>query len=172
MESQFEKLLVDLVRGRVDFIVVGGIAVALNGIVRTTDDLDIIVDAAQPNIERLLQTLSRVGEGHARELSIADFNDEEGAVRVIEDFPIDIFVRMTGLRYVDLLPWRHLAVMGECEVPYLAAEGLIRLKERSFRKRDQDDVRRLRALTTQTTPPSRLLGSLTGWLRRLVGRGD
>ena len=62
MESQFEKLLVDLVRGRVDFIVVGGIAVALNGIVRTTDDLDIIVDAAPPNIERLLQTLSRVGD--------------------------------------------------------------------------------------------------------------
>src|SRR5206468_11915866 len=34
---QFEKLLVELVRAGVDFAVVGGVAVSLNGFVRATD---------------------------------------------------------------------------------------------------------------------------------------
>lgn len=40
---QFEKLLVELVRAGVDFAVVGGVAVSLNGFVRATDDLGVIV---------------------------------------------------------------------------------------------------------------------------------
>ena len=38
MVTPYEKLLVSLVCGEVKFIVVGGVAVALNGFVRTTDD--------------------------------------------------------------------------------------------------------------------------------------
>jgi hypothetical protein len=44
--SQFEKLLADLARAEVDFAVVGDRAVSLNGFVRATDDLDIIVEGS------------------------------------------------------------------------------------------------------------------------------
>jgi hypothetical protein len=40
---QFEKLLANLARGAVDFAVVGGVAVSLNGFVRATEDVDILV---------------------------------------------------------------------------------------------------------------------------------
>jgi hypothetical protein len=43
---QFEKLLVELARHNVDFAVVGGVAVSLNGFVRATDDVDILVHEA------------------------------------------------------------------------------------------------------------------------------
>ena len=44
MEPSFEKLLVTLARAEVRFIVVGGLAVSLNGYVRLTEDVDFVVD--------------------------------------------------------------------------------------------------------------------------------
>lgn len=49
---QFEKLLVGLARAGVDFAVVGGVAVSLNGFIRATDDVDILVDEDRLNILR------------------------------------------------------------------------------------------------------------------------
>ena len=60
---QFEKLLVELVHAGVDFAVVGGVAVSLNGFVRATDDLDVIVQQSRENIRKLLDCLSHWGEG-------------------------------------------------------------------------------------------------------------
>jgi hypothetical protein len=165
MESRFERLLVDLVRGRVDFVVVGGIAVGLSGIVRATDDLDLLVEGSAANLERLLTVLRTVGEGHASELTPADFTDEEGAIRVIEDFPIDVFVRMSGLSYADLVTAQRFADIRGQEVPYLGPEGLIRLKERSMRDRDREDVIRLRALSGEPAMRPRLLRRFLSWVR-------
>ena len=146
--GQFEKLLVDLARTEVRFLVVGGVACVLNGYVRTTEDLDLLIDPDRGNVERLLSVLALHGEGYARELSAADFTDEEGALRLIEDFPIDLFTRLGGQRYADLLPHRavHLAADGRTEIPYLDAEGLIQVKSKSRREQDRIDVQALKRL--------------------------
>src|SRR4051812_48202411 len=94
--SQFEKLLVGLGRAGVDFAIVGGLAVALNGLVRATEDVDIIIGDAPANVRKLLDFLGTWGEGWARELTVEEFVPEEGSIRVVEDFPLDIFTRMRG----------------------------------------------------------------------------
>lgn len=142
----FEKLLADLVRAEVRFLVVGGVACALNGFARTTEDLDLLVDAAPENLERLLATLVRFGDGHARELSVSDFTDEEGAIQVVEDFPVDMFVRMNGLRYADMLRHAKWSELDGLEIPYIDIDGLLRLKSGSLRPRDQIDVELLQRL--------------------------
>ncbi len=142
--TPFEKLLVDLSRDEVAFITVGGVACALCGFVRTTEDVDLLVAADPDNLDRLLQCLARCGEGYARELSPADFPDEEGAVRLIEEFPIDLFIRMGGRYYEDLLPYRRWTSLDGVQVPYLGAEGLILLKQDSVREKDRIDVAALR----------------------------
>jgi hypothetical protein len=53
-EFDFETLCIRLVDGGVNFVVAGGVACALNGYVRTTEDLDILVDGATDNIRNLL----------------------------------------------------------------------------------------------------------------------
>src|SRR5712692_280995 len=103
MDTPYEKLLEKLARAEVKFIIVGGVAVALNGFVRTTEDVDILIERSPENIARLLEVLAQFGEGHARELNSADFDDAEGAVRIIEDFPLDVFTLMRGKRYADLI---------------------------------------------------------------------
>jgi hypothetical protein len=145
--TPFEKLLVALVRADVAFMTVGGVACSLSGFIRTTEDVDILVARNTVNLNRLLETLGKIGEGAARELTADDFPDEEGAVRVVEDFPIDLFVRMGGHRYEDLISFvRHVELDGK-QVPYLGPQGLILLKKDSLREKDQIDVLALRRLT-------------------------
>lgn len=146
MENTYEKLLVDLAEARVDFMVVGGIACALNGYVRATEDVDILVSRTEENLSKLLSALLRFGDGHARELALEDFPDEEGSVRVIEEFPLDIFVRMGGRTYHDLTTHMRFWKLDTAKIPFLGLEGLILLKEGSLREKDRIDVLALKAL--------------------------
>ena len=146
MDTPYEKLLAKLVRAEVKFIIVGGVAVALNGFVRTTEDIDILIEASAENVTRLLDELGNFGEGHARELSPADFSDSEGAIRIIEDFPLGVFTMMRGKRYADLVGSTKTTRIDDVEVRYLNSEALITLKSDSQRDQDRIDVSALRAL--------------------------
>lgn len=144
--SQFEKLLADLARHGVDFAVVGGLAVILNGYPRLTVDADIIAHNSPENLGKLLGCLRNWGEGWARELSIEDFALEEGAVRVMEEFDLDIFVRMRGKTLDDFRTnLRYLDSSGT-RIPYLSPADLIFLKEGSWREKDQLDVSALKEI--------------------------
>ena len=142
--TSFEELLADLSRHGVDYILVGGLAVALCGFIRATLDVDILVRADQENIRRLLQRLEHFGEGHARELAPDDFTLEEGSIRIVEEFPVDVFTLMSGRTYEDLLPLTARHRIDDVEIVYLNAEGLITLKADSVRPKDQIDVQALR----------------------------
>jgi hypothetical protein len=144
--NPFEKLLGDLANARVPYLTIGGVACALCGFVRTTEDVDIFVARDTASLENMLSVLRSFGEGHARELTPADFLDEEGSIRVVEDFPVDIFVRMRGHSYEDLLPYRAWHRTPTGQIPYLNAEGLILLKKDSYREKDQIDVSALRRI--------------------------
>ena len=146
MDTPYEKLLVSLARADVRFIVVGGLAVALNGFVRTTEDVDILIDSGSDNVAALLDALSSFGDGHARELSPEDFVETEGAIRIIEDFPLDIFTVMRGQRYADLIQSVKTTEVDGCSIPYLQPSALISLKENSLREKDRIDVEALKNL--------------------------
>lgn len=147
--NPFEKLLGDLANAGVSYLTVGGVACALCGFVRTTEDIDIIVARDPASLEMMLSVLRSFGEGHARELSPADFTDEEGSIRIVEDFPVDVFVRMRGHSYEDLLSYRAWHNTSTARIPYLNREGLILLKKDSYREKDQIDVAALRRIGQQ-----------------------
>jgi hypothetical protein len=150
MERDFAALLQRLVEQRVEFLVVGGVACALNGFVRATEDVDILLDAMPANIERLLQVLGQWGDGYARELRLADFAVEPGAVRLVEDFPLDMFTVLDGRTYQDWLPQTRVNPQG---IRFLGPEALIATKLHTHREKDQIDVLALRRLLVdgQTT---------------------
>ncbi len=144
IESSFEKLLALLVKSRVKFTTVGGIAVCLNGYVRLTEDVDILVASDTENIKNLIRTLTQYGEGYAAELSPEDFSDEEGAIRIIETIEncqIDIFTRMQGLHLADFeSDIRQFALSDGTKIPFLGPKSLIQLKSNSVREKDRVDV--------------------------------
>jgi len=152
MDTPYEKLLAKLARAEVKFIIVGGVAVALNGFVRTTEDVDILIEASAANVARLLDELANFGEGFAGELTLADFSDSEGAIRIIEDFPLDVFTIMRGRRYADLVDATKTTRIDDVDVRYLNAEALIALKSDSLRDQDRIDVSALQSLTDRNSP--------------------
>lgn len=150
MEPVFEKLLGLLAEAGVQFIVVGGVAVTLNGYVRLTEDVDILLEDSVANIQQFITAMSTYGEGFARELGVHDFTDEEGAIRIVEEVEqcqVDVFTRMSGLRLPDLRPDAGVLRLSRGDVLYASRASLIRLKERSLREKDQLDVIALKRLS-------------------------
>ncbi len=145
----FEELLLLLSSSGARFIVVGGVACALNGFVRATEDLDILIESSEENIKKMLDVLRNWGEGYAKELSVTDFPVSPGAVRLIEDFPLDIFTLLNERTYEDLLPKTRVTTKG---VPYLNRETLIAIKEGSFREKDKIDAIALKRLEEKDPP--------------------
>ena len=144
--SRFEKLLVALARHEVDFAVVGGVAVVLNGYPRVTVDVDVLVHDAPENLHRLLDCLRNWGEGWARELRTEDFVPQEGSIRVMEDFDLDIFTRMQGKSLEYFRPRLKHLDMDDARIPFLAPQDLIFLKQGSWREKDQLDVAAMREI--------------------------
>jgi hypothetical protein len=138
--SPFEKLLADLTAAGIDFAVVGGVAVIANGYGRLTEDLDILVSDSPENLVKLLDVLGRFGEGFARELTPADFPRQEGSIRIVEDFALDVFTLMRGRTLDDFRPQLRRREVHSCSFLHLAPEQLIQLKQGSWREKDQIDV--------------------------------
>jgi len=57
----FEEVFTLLRDGGVHFVIVGGTAVILHGVPRTTADLDLVVDLEPANLRRLVAAMNRLG---------------------------------------------------------------------------------------------------------------
>lgn len=149
MEPSFARLLAVLAEGGVRFVLVGGLAVTLQGYVRFTEVVEILIDSSRDNVRRLLDVMGGYGEGFARELSVDDFTDEEGAIRITEELEhcqLDIFTRMSGRTYDDVVRDSDVFRLGSHEIRYASKASLIAWKEKSVREKDRLDAMALREL--------------------------
>ena len=141
MITSYEKLLESLVQTQVKFALVGGLAVCLNGFVRTTDDVDILIDNSSDNVARLSRVLADFGEGFGKDLTTSDLTNEPGAMRIQEDFILDIFVQLNGKTLADYSSWiGYHALKSGVQIPFLKSAGLIETKRGSPREKDRADI--------------------------------
>jgi Nucleotidyl transferase of unknown function (DUF2204) len=149
MEPSFAKLLALLADADVKFVLVGGLAVTLQGYVRFTEDVDMLIDSSPGNIRRLLAALGHYGEGFARELAVDDFTDEEGAIRIVEEVEqcqLDLFTRMSGRKYHEVLQDADTFLLNGRQIRFASKSALIAWKEASVREKDRLDAMALREL--------------------------
>jgi hypothetical protein len=138
-----------LADANVKFVLVGGLAVTLQGYVRFTEDVDMLIDPNRDNIERLLSALEHYGEGFARELAVDDFTDEEGAIRIVEEVErcqLDLFTRMSGRTYDEVVQDADSFMLSGRQILFASKSALIGWKERSVREKDRLDALALREL--------------------------
>ncbi len=75
-----------------------------------------------------------------------DFAPQEGFIRVMEEFDVDIFTRPRGHSLEEFRPrLRHLETSG-VRIAYLVPEDLILLKQGSWREKDKLDVAAMRKI--------------------------
>lgn len=127
-------------REGVHYAVIGGYALALQGIVRLTEDIDILVEPTAENARRWVRALAQLPDGAARELEGDDtVHEEPYAIRINDEFTIDVMNSASGLSWNDLSPFRT-RVEG---VPVVSLEGLLRMKQHG-RLKDQADAEAIR----------------------------
>ena len=89
-----------LEKERVEYALIGGYALALQGIVRLTEDVDILVEPTLENSEKWVRALSQLPDGAAKEL-VGDttLHTEPYAIRINDEFTIDIMNSASGFTW-------------------------------------------------------------------------
>jgi hypothetical protein len=129
-----------LERESVEYALIGGYALALQGIVRLTEDVDILVEPTLENTRRWVRALSDLPDGAAKELAGDDtLHEELYAIRINDEFTVDIMNSASGLTWQDLLPYRS-RIDG---INVVSLAGLLRMKEHG-RLKDQADAEAIR----------------------------
>lgn len=157
-----EPLLAALVGGGVEFIVVGGYAVAAHGFPRATKDIDICPEPSPPNLSKLADVLSALG---AEPIDLEEFVDG-GEFDLRPDLEglthggnwtlqtrhgrLDVMQHMEGLGadgggWADLQPHAVARTFLGHRCLFCSYEDLVKMKEAAGRDQDRIDLATLAA---------------------------
>ncbi len=124
----------------VEYALIGGYALALQGIVRLTEDVDVLVEPSVENARRWVQALSQLPDGAAKELAGDDtLHLEPYAIRINDEFTVDVMNSASGFSWQDMRVYR-IRIDG---IHVVSLEGLARMKEHG-RLKDRADVEAIR----------------------------
>jgi Nucleotidyl transferase of unknown function (DUF2204) len=129
------------------YLIVGGHACILHGLVRTTEDVDILVENNEENFRNVLAALSEMEDGAAKELTPRDLS-ENVVVKVADEVEVDISRTAWKIDYSDAIKSALRTKIAGVTVPYVDLKTLIASKE-TQREQDRADVVRLRRLLDQ-----------------------
>jgi len=125
------------------YLVCGGQAVILHGIVRTTEDVDIFIEPSEDNAAKVINALSQLEDGAARDLIPRDLLDNV-IVKIADDVEVDVSTHAWKVSYADAISSAAETVIDGLKIPYLGLDSLI-----ASRERDRIDLLRLRELKEQ-----------------------
>jgi hypothetical protein len=150
--EDWSDLLAALLEAGVRFLVVGAHAMAVHGVPRGTQDLDVWIDPSAPNAERVWLALAAFGAPLADLRITRDDLRRPGTVIQLGLPPnrIDILTALSGLPDFETA-WAERVEYTFCgrRVPFLSRAALIENKRASGRRKDLADLEALGEL-----PPS------------------
>lgn len=130
------------------YVVVGAQACILHGLVRTTEDVDILIEESDDNYRRIIDALSRLEDGAAAELVPDDFR-ENVVVKVADEVQVDVSRRAWTVDYKRAAPTALSVKIEGVRVPYASLEVLMESKQ-TYREQDRADLARLREIARRT----------------------
>jgi hypothetical protein len=131
----------------VDYVLIGGAALNVQGLVRATQDVDLFIAPTAENVDRLKAALRSVWDDpHIDEISADDLCGDYPAVRYGPpegSVFLDVLTRLgTAVRYEDLA-FEELEI-GDTVVRVATPQTLFRLKKDTVRPIDRADAQALR----------------------------
>lgn len=125
-------------------MVCGAQACILHGLVRTTEDVDILVEPTEDNCRRVIAGLAGLEDGAARELTPQDLL-ENVVVKVADEVEVDVSTKAWNVGFADALPSARETTVDGVRIPFLGLDALIASKT-TYREQDAFDRMRLLAL--------------------------
>jgi hypothetical protein len=138
-----QQVLAALERERVRYVVFGAVALALHGLPRATEDLDLFIAPDRDNVERLKTALRSVfDDSHIDEISADDLLGEYPAIQYGPPdgpFHIDLLTRLGELYDFDSLESERVP-FGDVVVTAVTPRMLYRMKRGTVRPKDHVDA--------------------------------
>lgn len=153
---------------KVEYLIVGGLAVNAHGYERFTKDVDLVIGLERENIIRGLRALMSVGYNLRIPVTPEQFADpalreewrrEKNMVvlqlwsDVHQRTPVDVFVYEPFDFKRELAGALQLPVAGNELAPVVRYEALLKLKKSAGRTQDRADIEKLRKLKSSRKKP-------------------
>lgn len=141
-------LLRALEAAAVDYVLIGAAAMGFHGVVRATEDIDVLIRAAPDNVERLRVALraAYAGDPTVQDIRTDDLLGEYPAVRYYPpngDLYLDVMTRLGEMATFDSVEAEIKEIEG-VRVRVATPAALHRLKKGTVRAIDRQDAAALR----------------------------
>jgi hypothetical protein len=119
------------------YVVIGGMAIIQQGLLRTTEDIDLLIGRSAENQQRVRAALETLPDKAVREMGANDLDDYL-VVRVIDDIVVDLMLSACGLTYEDAKEEVEILEIEGVPIPFASAGLLLKLKQ-TIRDKDAID---------------------------------
>ena len=140
LHQDYRELLELFNAHRVEYLIVGGYALALLGAPRYTGDIDLFIKRDPENARRILESLESFGFGEL-DITVEDLQKPDYVIQL--GFPpvrVDIITSISGVSWDEAYANREKGNYQNLEVFYIGKKEFIANKKASARKKDLADI--------------------------------
>jgi len=140
LQPDFRDLLASFSARGVEYLIVGGYALAFHGAPRYTGDLDLLVRPTLENAGRVIAALADFGFGDLG-LMESDFTACDQVVQLgVPPVRVDLLTSISGVSWEEAHTDRQSGLYGDLEVSFIGRDAFITNKRASGRTRDLADL--------------------------------
>ena len=140
LQPDFRDLLASFRSRGVEYLIVGGYALAFHGAPRYTGDLGLLVRPTLENAGRVIAALVDFGFGDLG-LTAADFTTCDQVVQLgVPPVRVDLLTSISGVSWEEAYADRQSGSYGDLEVSFIGRDAFIANKRASGRTRDLADL--------------------------------
>ena len=119
------------------YVIVGGMAIIQLGLVRATEDIDLLVESSADNFDRIVRAMSSLPDQAIRQVQPTDLDDYV-VVRVADEIVVDLMKSACGVDYAGACDGVVRVEVGGVLIPFASAALMLRLKQ-TVREKDRID---------------------------------
>ena len=143
VQEDFREFLALLNVHEVEFMIVGGYALAFHGAPRFTGDIDIFVKPGQQNAKQIIKALVEFGFS-SLDLTIDDFKYPDKVIQLgLPPVRIDIITSISGVSWEEADATKVPGLYGDISISFIGKKQFITNKRAIGRKKDLADIEAL-----------------------------
>jgi len=121
------------------YIVIGGLAMNELGLVRVTEDIDLLIEPSSENQQRIREALRVLPERAIDELGLEEDLRDWVVVRVNDEITVDLMTSACAVTYAEAKDDLVVRAIAGVQIPFANRNLMIRLKQGN-REKDRIDL--------------------------------
>ena len=155
----YEEILLEFQKQKVKYVIVGGIAVNLHGFLRSTADMDVLVDMTDENLKKIVSILKKKGyrvKQPVDPMGIADAQTRHDWIHG-KNMKAFNFYKENEYKEIDIIIGSPVSYkeakknvlqlkIGSIKIPVISIDDLIKMKRHAGRDEDKKDIEQLKRI--------------------------